>query len=146
MKYENHQPGKSEMVYYLTTCLLAAVWGINGLYCKILGLVPRHEQIVGVILGKEYAHKLTLTIGLGEIGIALWILSGLYKKLCGVVQVILVITMNLIEFFVAPHLLLFGKFNLIVAIVFVMLLAWHYQFLKFKKRELPSKTLGDEVQ
>jgi hypothetical protein len=28
------------------TVLLVLVWGVNGLWCKVLGQVPRHEQIV----------------------------------------------------------------------------------------------------
>lgn len=43
------------------------VWFINGLYCKILNAVPRHEAIVARILGEEYARPLTLLIGLAEL-------------------------------------------------------------------------------
>ena len=32
--------------------LIAAVWLANGLFCKVLNLVPRHQQIVARILGK----------------------------------------------------------------------------------------------
>jgi hypothetical protein len=35
-----------------------------------------------------------------------------------------VLLMNLIEFFVVPDLLLFGRFNSIVALAYVSLVAW----------------------
>jgi len=54
---------------------IAAVWLINGLICKVLNLVPRHQQIVARIVGNEHAAVLTKTIGLSEILMALWIIS-----------------------------------------------------------------------
>ncbi len=31
--------------------LIAAVWIANGLFCKVLNLVPRHQEIVARIIG-----------------------------------------------------------------------------------------------
>jgi hypothetical protein len=36
--------------YKLLNYLIAAVWLVNGLFCKVLGLVPRHQEIVATIL------------------------------------------------------------------------------------------------
>jgi putative exporter of polyketide antibiotics len=47
--------------------LIAAVWLINGLFCKLFNLVPRHQEIVSNILGHEHAALLTKLIGLGEL-------------------------------------------------------------------------------
>tara|TARA_B110000967_G_scaffold208879_1_gene262619 strand:- start:1735 stop:2109 length:375 start_codon:yes stop_codon:yes gene_type:complete len=38
------------------TYIIAAIWGINGLVCKILNVVPRHEEIVERILGIGHAR------------------------------------------------------------------------------------------
>ena len=54
-----------------THYFIAAVWLINGLFCKVLNLVPRHEAIVSRILHTNNARLLTILIGLAEIGMVL---------------------------------------------------------------------------
>lgn len=98
---------------------IAAVWLINGLYCKVLSGVPRHEQIVARILGSEYAHILTVLIGLAEIAMCIWVLSGYKSRINALTQMLLVVTMNIIEFFLAPDLLLWGQANAFFAACFV---------------------------
>ncbi len=100
----------------------AAVWMINGLFCKTLNLVPRHQEIVSRILTTDHARLLTLLIGLAEIGMAAWILSGIRKRLNTVLQIVLIATMNTIEFILAPDLLLWGRANAIFALVFIILI------------------------
>ena len=46
---------------------IAAVWLINGLFCKVLDLVPRHRAIVARILGKSHTSVITKLIGFAEI-------------------------------------------------------------------------------
>ncbi len=46
---------------------IAIVWIANGLFCKVLNLVPRHEQIVARVLGTEFSRPLTILIGISEI-------------------------------------------------------------------------------
>ena len=98
---------------------LAAIWLAMGLGCKVLGLVPRHQEIVARILGEEHSRLLTVLIGCGEIGMALWILSGIRPKLAAVVQISLVAVMNVPELLLARDLLLFGSGNLVVAVAFI---------------------------
>lgn len=102
--------------------LLALVWIMNGLFCKILGLVPRHEEIVGAILGTAHAHVLTSSIGVAELAMAVWILSGWRYRLCAIAQIVLIATMNIIEFFAVPELLLWGRGNVIFAAVLILLI------------------------
>ncbi len=111
--------------FHLITGFIALVWLVNGLYCKVLQGVPRHEQIVAAILGKTYAHELTLLIGYLEIGMAIWVISRIKPRWCGIVQIAVVLLMNLLEFSLVPELLLFGRFNLLVACVFAYLVYWH---------------------
>lgn len=109
----------------LLTLLLVVVWAVNGLWCKLLGQVPRHEQIVARVVGEALAPHLTLLIGLAELGMVLWILSDLLPRLCALTQAGVVMTMNVIEQLIAPDLLLFGRFNLLWATVFSALaLLW----------------------
>lgn len=103
----------------LTYCI-AAVWIVNGLFCKVLNLVPRHEQIVARILGDDYARPLTVLIGLAEVVMAVWILSVIKTRLNAIAQIVTVALMNTMEFFLVPDLLLWGKFNACFAFLFIV--------------------------
>ncbi len=106
----------------ILTYLIAAVWLINGLFCKVLNFVPRHEQIVGRILGCDYAKPLTILIGLAEIGMTIWILSRIKPKLNAVFQMAIVAIMNILEFILVPDLLLWGRVNAVIAAMFIILI------------------------
>lgn len=109
-------------------CGIASVWLINGLVCKVLHLVPRHEAIVARILGPDYAAPLTRLIGVAEVGMALWVLSGRWVKLNAATQIALVLTMNVLEFLLAPGLLLWHQYNLTFAGLFA-LMVYYYGFI-----------------
>ncbi len=104
--------------------VFALVWGINGLVCKVLDLVPRHREIVGRILGEDHALVLTRAIGLSEILMAAWILSLWKWRWSATAQIIVVLTMNIIEFLLAPDLLLFGRWNAFVALAYVAVVVY----------------------
>lgn len=110
--------------------LIAAVWLINGLFCKLLNLAPRHEEIVRRILGGEYSVFLTRTIGAAEIFMMLWILSGIKSRLNAATQILIVAAMNVLEFFLAPDLLLFGRANAVVAAAFIAVIYVNEFYLK----------------
>ena len=102
--------------------LIAAVWLGNGLFCKVLNLVPRHQEIVARILGERFARPLTLLIGLAEIVMFIWILSGIYKRINALTQIFIIALMNIIEISLASDLLLFGKLNFVVAVLFMLVI------------------------
>ena len=104
------------------TIFICLVWLINGLFCKLLSLVPRHEEIVARILGDQYAWMFTKAIGVAEVLMVVWILSNVKSRLCAIAQMIVVGTMNIIEFILAPDLLLFGRMNIVIASVFIILI------------------------
>jgi uncharacterized membrane protein YphA (DoxX/SURF4 family) len=99
------------------TLAIASVWLINGLFCKVLNLVPRHQQIVTRILGEEYSGIATKAIGISEILMFVWVISGIKSRLCAILQIVVVASMNIIEFILAPDLLLFGRVNIILATI-----------------------------
>lgn len=117
------------------TILISLVWLINGLFSKMLNLVPRHQLIVARILGEDHAEVITKVIGLLEILMCVWILSGIKSRLCTLIQIVIVLTMNIIEFIIVPDQLLFGKLNLLIAIAFTGILVIH-EFILMK----PSNT------
>lgn len=116
------------MLHRLLTYAFAAVWLINGLYCKVLNGVPRHELIVARILGNAHVPALTKAIGISEILMAIWIVSRIRPRLCALAQIGLVVTMNGIELVLAPDLLLFGRLNAVFAGLFAGII-YYYAFV-----------------
>jgi hypothetical protein len=82
------------------TFLIAGVWLANGLFAKVLNLVPRHTEIVAGILGSEYARPLTIIIAI-------------------------ILTMNTLEGLLVPELLLWGYLNPLFAALFCGLVYWN---------------------
>ncbi len=119
-------------VHKILTYLIATVWIVNGLFCKVLNLVPRHQQIVGRILGNEYSELLTKTIGIAEIFIAVAILTSIKTRLNVITQIIVIGTMNILEFILVPDLLLWGKANSVFAVMFILII-WYDEFVLNKK-------------
>lgn len=115
----------------LTYCI-ATVWIANGLFCKVLNLVPRHEQIVARILGNTYSKPLTILIGLSEIIMAIWILTGYRTKLNAVAQITVIATMNTLEFILVPDLLLWGKLNSLFALLLILVVYFNEFYLNKK--------------
>jgi hypothetical protein len=117
---------------------MALVWLMNGLFCKVLHLVPRHERIVAAILGARYAPELTITIGVLETLMAVWIISGISPRLNAIAQMVVVAAMNLIEFFLVSDLLLFGRWNLMVAGFFIAVIYYWGFVINKKASHVPS--------
>jgi len=109
---------------------IAAVWFVNGFICKVLNLVPRHQQIVAQILGVSHARTMTILIGSAECSMAVWILSGLWPRFNVITQIIVIAIMNTLEFFLVPDLLLWGKLNALFAFLLILLIYWNSFYLK----------------
>lgn len=112
-------------LHKLINYCIAIVWIANGLFCKMLNIVPRHQEIVARILGNDHARLLTFLIGVSEVGMAVWILSGLRTRQNVVAQIVVISTMNILEFFLVPHLLLWGKLNAFFAFLFILLIYYN---------------------
>ncbi|MFT3702728.1 MAG: DoxX-like family protein [Agriterribacter sp.] len=110
--------------------LIAIVWLANGLFCKVLNLVPRHQQIVASILGDEHAALFTRLIGFSEIAMAIWVLSGWYPRLNAITQAIIIAVMNVLEYILVPDLLLWGKFNIVFAFLFISVILYQAFYRK----------------
>lgn len=124
---------QNERIPKLITYCIATVWIANGLFCKVLNLVPRHEQIVARILSDEYSRLLTILIGLSEIIMAVWILSGYKTKLNAIAQIAVVAIMNSLEFILVPDLLLWGKLNSVFALLFILIVYFNEFYLNKKQ-------------
>jgi uncharacterized membrane protein YphA (DoxX/SURF4 family) len=84
----------------------AAVWLFHGLFSKVLGGIPRHQQIVARILGQDLARAATLFVGFVEILLGVWILSRRWPRLCAAAQTMILVSMNALELSFARDLLL----------------------------------------
>ena len=113
---------------------IASIWLVNGLVCKVLNFVPRHQQIVAEILGSEHSRLLTIAIGFSEIIMAIWVISQFKSRISAVAQIIIVALMNLLEFIIVPELLLWGKLNSFFALLFIGVVYYNEFILK---KELP---------
>ncbi len=116
----------------IVSSFIATVWLLNGMFCKVLNFVPRHEEIVSRILGNEYSRLITILIGVSEIVIAIWFLTKFKSKVNAIVQMIVVAMMNIIEFIITPDLLLWGRLNIIFAFIFIGII-YHNEFVLNKK-------------
>ena len=111
-----------EKIHTLLSYTIAFVWIANGLLCKVLDLVPRHQQIVARILGDAHSRNLTMLIGFLEIGMAVWILSNIKPRFNALLQIAIVGVMNVVEYILAPDLLLWGKMNAFFAFLFILVI------------------------
>jgi uncharacterized membrane protein YphA (DoxX/SURF4 family) len=108
---------KKPLIYFILNYAIALIWLLNGLFCKLLNFVPRHQQIVGRILGDEYSFVLIKLIGVSEVLMCIWIMSRMQPRLCAVSQIIIILTMNTIELLMTPDLLLYGRYNFYLALL-----------------------------
>ena len=96
----------SHPVIALLTFVTASVWLVFGTWFKLLGMVPRHRLIIAAVVGEVAAGPITLVVGAAETALALWIISGMYPRICAAVQSLAIVTMNTFELIYARNLLL----------------------------------------
>src|SRR6185436_5242220 len=88
--------------------LVASVWLLHGLYHKLLHGSPRHLAIVQSVPGLHGARgaRALAAIGVFEVGVAVWVLSGWHPPACAAAQTVALLSMNAIELTYARRLLL----------------------------------------
>ena len=80
----------------LTRLSNALVWLYEGLWCKVLGGVPRHAAVISSVpfIGPAGSRAALIALGLVECGIATWVLSGHRMRQAAMVQTVLLVAMN----------------------------------------------------
>jgi uncharacterized membrane protein YphA (DoxX/SURF4 family) len=80
----------------LVRLAIALVWLYQGLWCKVLGGVPRHEAVIAAVpfIGSAAGHIALIALGLLECGIGAWVLSGRWMRPAAIVQSVLLAAMN----------------------------------------------------
>jgi uncharacterized membrane protein YphA (DoxX/SURF4 family) len=109
----------------ITVRLVAAVWLVHGLSNKLLGGSARHLAIVQSVPGLDgiAGERMLALVGVGEVVIALWILSGWRPWLCAAAQTLVLLSMNVVELTFARSLLLWPA-GLIPLNLAFLTLAW----------------------
>ena len=100
---------------------IALLWVMFAILGKLFPITPTHREIVARVFGEALSGPLLIFIGLGEICVAGWVLSGIGRRWCGWFQIVAVVMMNCIELSIASDILLWGKLNGFFALLFVLL-------------------------
>lgn len=105
-------------------CFIGGVWLFHGLYSKLCDGIPRHRQIVGRILGEKHARPATRGIGLMEMGLGIWAVSGKARVFCAIVQTVGLASMNGLEVWLAADLLISAAGMIALNAAFLALIWW----------------------
>jgi SAM-dependent methyltransferase len=105
--------------------LVASVWLFHGLVNKLLHGEPRHLAIVQAVPGLAgIAGEVVLAmVGVAEILVAAWVLSGVLPRACAVAQTVFLLPMNALELAFAREHLLWPAMLVPVNLLFLSL-AW----------------------
>ena len=111
--------------------IVASVWLYHGLVNKLLHATPRHLLIVQSVPGLAGAKgEIALAmVGVAEVLLGLWVLSGVRPRTCAAVQTVALLAMNVIELTFARQHLLWPAMLLPANLVFLSL-AWVAAFYR----------------
>ncbi len=88
----------SELVppVWLVRLAVAGVWVYEGLWCKLLGGDPNQLTIVEAVpkWGPKVGRLFLMTLGVVELGLGLWALSGFRPFECAIAQTALLVALN----------------------------------------------------
>lgn len=75
---------------------VAAVWVYEGLWCKILGRVQSQVRVVTAVprLGPLFGAPFLKALGALEVGLAAWVLTGIFPGTCAIVETVLLVLLN----------------------------------------------------
>lgn len=116
---------QSDTFELLSQIVIGSVWVFHGLYSKIFNGIPRHQLIVGRVLGTRLAAPATKAIGCLEVLLGLWVFSGWARVECAAVQTLALVGMNTVEIILAGDLLLSAVGMVLLNVGFLGVI-WHW--------------------
>lgn len=86
---------------------IAAVWLYEGLWCKLLGRAPSQVQVVTAVprLGPRFGPAFLKALGLVEVAIAVWVMTGIAPGTCAITQMTLLVVLNANGLLWARHII-----------------------------------------
>jgi uncharacterized membrane protein YphA (DoxX/SURF4 family) len=75
---------------------VAAVWFYEGFWCKILGRMQSQLQVVKAVprLGPLFGSPFLKTIGVLEVALGIWVMSGIAPGACAIVETMFLVVLN----------------------------------------------------
>lgn len=109
----------------LVRIAVAAVWLYEGLWCKLLGGEQHQVSVVEAVpkLGPRIGKTFLMALGVVEVAIAAWVLSGWMPGACALVQTALLVGLNTNGILWARHVI-HDPAGMVVKNVSFLLLAW----------------------
>ncbi|HVV84111.1 MAG TPA: DoxX-like family protein [Kofleriaceae bacterium] len=104
---------------------VAGVWLYEGLWCKLLGGDPNQLRVVQEVphWGPKYGALFLKALGTVEVGMGLWVLSGLAPVACAIAQTILLVLLNANGLIWSRHLI-HDPAGMVVKNFAFLVLAW----------------------
>jgi uncharacterized membrane protein YphA (DoxX/SURF4 family) len=111
--------------YWLIRAAVAAVWLYEGLWCKLLRGEPRELEVVKAVprFGPRFGVPFLMALGVVEVGLGLWVLSGVAPFLCALAQTVLLVSLNANGLIWSRHLIHDPRGMLVKNFAFLVL-AW----------------------
>ncbi|HET9856730.1 MAG TPA: DoxX-like family protein [Chthoniobacterales bacterium] len=110
---------------WLIHIAVAAVWLYEGLWCKLLTGEPHQMRVVEAVprYGSRVASGLLKALGVVEVAVAVWVLTGMAPIICAVCQTALLVVLNACGLFWARHLI-HDPAGMVVKNFAFLVLAW----------------------
>ena len=104
---------------------VAAVWLYEGLWCKLLAGEQTQVQVVTAVprFGPLVGRTFLKLMGVVEVALAAWIVSGATPGLCAVTQTVLLVALNISGLLWARHLI-HDPAGMVVKNIAFLTLAW----------------------
>ena len=81
---------------WLIRIAVAAVWLYEGLWCKLLRGEPHQLEVVKAVpsYGPRFGVPFLMALGVLEVALGVWVLTGIAPLLCAVTQTVLLVSLN----------------------------------------------------
>jgi hypothetical protein len=110
---------------WLVRAAVAAVWLYEGLWCKLLGGDPNQLTVVQAVprLGPTLGSVFLKVLGVVEVAMGMWALSGLEPVYCAIAQTALLVALNANGILWSRHLI-HDPAGMVVKNFAFLVLAW----------------------
>jgi DoxX-like family len=104
---------------------VAAVWLYEGLWCKLLGGIRSQVEVVTAVprLGPRIGPPVLKALGVVEVALAVWVMTGIAPGMCAIVQTGLLVVLNVNGVLWARHII-HDPAGMVVKNIAFLVLVW----------------------